>query len=390
MRTRILAIGDTANLLTDLKKHMKNFDMHQIVFREEADFLIKDTDVEVLSNYNFFAHLKKINSIKKDFELCIVMNWTAAKLAYLANLNYIIYFVGADIRNTPFKKRVKSESSKLAKNQFNFLERKFYKAVLNNAIACVTGGEELFEILKKYRKDAIRIDHLVVDRTLFNPSIEPLNQPKNKFTFFCPQRISYQKGFDIIWEALSLCKTDFEVLQVEWYDKILSNKNKIKEILSKKPPQVKLIPQIPRKEMAKYYNFSDAVIGNMKAGFIEGISREAALCKKPVLNHINPKYKTLLDGKEIIQPFLPSSNDPKEVAILIDKIVGSKEFCEQLVNKQYEFIKKLTDPIKTAAVWETVIEDSLKKKTQIQKRNNSTLRLMCFLLGRLLRKITQF
>jgi len=59
-------------------------------------------------------------------------------------------------------------------------------------------------------------------------------------------------------------------------------------------------------------------------------------------------------------------------------------------NKQYEFIEELTDPIKTVTIWETVIEDSLKKKTQIQKRNNSTLRLMCFLLGRLLRKITQF
>jgi len=390
MTIRVLAIGDTANLITDLKKYVKNIDIHLIIFQEEVKFLIKNPDTEIFSKYNLFEHLKKINSIKKDFDICIAMNWTSAKIAYLTNLNYIIYFVGNDIRHPPFEKRKKSKLDKLEKNQFNVLEKRFYKAVLNNAIACVTGGHELYNILKKYRKDAIRIDNIAVDRSLFDSSVKPLNLPKKKFTFFCPQRISYQKGFDIIWKALTLCKTDFEVLQVEWYDKELLHSNKVKEILSKKPAQVKLIPQIPRKEIASYYNFADAIIGNMKMGFIEGISREAALCKKPVLNYINPKYKTLLDGKEIIQPFLPSSNDPKEVAILIDKIVSSKEFCEQLVNKQYEFIEELTDPIKTVTIWETVIEDSLKKKTQIQKRNNSTLRLMCFLLGRLLRKITQF
>ena len=27
-----------------------------------------------------------------------------------------------------------------------------------------------------------------------------------------------QKGTDKIWQALDLCKTDFEVLQVKWFD----------------------------------------------------------------------------------------------------------------------------------------------------------------------------
>ena len=40
--------------------------------------------------------VKKINSIKDDFDLCIVMG-NGELIAYLCDLNYIAYYVGRDI-----------------------------------------------------------------------------------------------------------------------------------------------------------------------------------------------------------------------------------------------------------------------------------------------------
>ena len=73
---------------------------------------------------------------------------------------------------------------------------------------------------------------------MLNEKIEPINRNKNKFTFLSAQKFGLEKGFDIICEALKICKSDFEVLQVEWFtqrtpeekeinEKLLKNLNKI-------------------------------------------------------------------------------------------------------------------------------------------------------------------
>ena len=36
--------------------------------------------------------LQKILEVKDDYDLILVQSWSGARLAYLANLNYIIYF----------------------------------------------------------------------------------------------------------------------------------------------------------------------------------------------------------------------------------------------------------------------------------------------------------
>lgn len=67
---------------------------------------------------------------------------------------------------------------------------------------------------------------------------------------------------------------------------------------------------------------------------------EAEFCKKPVISFTNKKYPTLINGKEILPPFLPNSRDTKELALLFDKIVNDIEFKNNLVGIQYEYIKK--------------------------------------------------
>mgnify|MGYP000358971815 FL=1 len=84
---------------------------------------------------------------------------------------------------------------------------------------------------------------------------------------------------------------------------------------------VTLIDKIPHSEIGKYYSFVDAVLGEMMTGHTNSIEREAALCKKPVLNYNDPNMKSFLDGKEISSPFLPQTQNINELSELIDKIV---------------------------------------------------------------------
>ena len=375
---RILAISDLANNVIILRKYVKKAKIHLINFPWEGEGASIDVteDVEFFNSLKTADQVKRINEIKENFDLCIVVSPAGARIAYLADLNYVWYFVGDAIRAPMF---IKNVTDNLVLKQpyynLNFLERRFYKSVYGNAIACIAWGEELFNHLKKYRKDGIRMDRMGVDTIIFNENVIPVERKKEKFTFFSPQRIGLPKGYDIIWKALSLCKSDFEILQVNWYDKKTPEEQKNSQILlATMPKQVKLIPMMKREDLAKYYAFADAVIGQMRIGIGAAVEREAALCKKPVLQYSNPDMKYIINGKEISEPFLPKSQEPKELANLIDKIVESKEFRDNLAEEEYNFVRELADPHKAAMEWDDLFETLFKKYGTI-KRNSSPIRI---------------
>ena len=203
MTIRVLAIGDTANNIAVLKKFVKKSKIHLINFpRKGAAVLTYVDDIEFFNSLKISKQVKKINGIKENFDICIVMSWAAARIAYLADLNYIMYFVGGDIMTPPFIKNAGYDYLNEPIRTLNFVERWFYRNVFGSAIACVTTTREYFDQLKKYRKDAIRIDRIAVDTTIFNENVKPVDKKKGKFTFFSPQRNGPEKGMDIIWSAL--------------------------------------------------------------------------------------------------------------------------------------------------------------------------------------------
>jgi len=380
---KILAIGDLANNAIILKKFVKKSNIHVINFRWDTASKLTDIkeDVEFFDSLKIKDQLKKILEIKDNYDLILVQSWSGARLAYLANLNYIIYFVGSALRVPPFIKNPKLEYLKEPLPSLNYFERRFYKKVLDNAIACAANADDLFKQLKKFRTKEIHQIGIPVDTTMFNENVESIKRKKEKFTFFSPQRIGLAKGFDIIWEALKLCKSDFEILQVEWFlGQRTNEERKINAKLAKElPSQVKLIPLIKKEEIPNYYAFSDAVIGQMKNGLGAAVEREAVFCKKPVIQFADPKIKFVSDNKEIISPFLPHSNDPKEVSKTIDKIVTSKEFRDSLLEEELRFIKKIADPIKIAEQWDVLFE----KYEKMKKNSNNIktrLRLINFLI----------
>lgn len=387
---KILAIGDTADNIFTLKKFAKKSKIHLITFPRKQDALLTnlDGDTEFFDSLLISKQVKKIDSIKNNFDLCIVMTWAAARIAYLADLNYIMYFVGDDIRTPPFEKKPKLSYLNQHAFKRNLIERYFYGKVFRSAIACVTTGHELYQILKQYRADAIRVDRIAVDINLFNEHVKPIDLPKNKFVFLSAQRFSLEKGMDIIWKALKLCKSDFEVWQVKWFiqnteEERLANEQLMNDI----PPQVKFIPLIKRDELARYFVFSDAILGQMRSGAQGAIERDAILCKKPVITYTDPDRPTFLDDKEIVPPFLPRSKDPQELAILIDKVVESREFREKLASEEYEFVKILSHPDYVIAEWEEIFEKYISRCKTITKNSSFLYKKLEYLITLLLEKL---
>lgn len=366
---RILAIGDSANLFKILSKYVKKSEIHIINFPlKGASSYTYDPNVEFFKSTNLIECVKRINEIKENFDLCITMGVTAL-YAYLAGLNYIIYFVGDDIRVPFFKKNPTLPYFKKPIHSLNYFERRIHKNVLKNAIACVTMGEEFFNLLKEYRKDAIRFDRIPVDTSYFNENSKLMKLTKKKFTFLSPSRFGVNKGFDLLWDALPLCKSDFEILQVKWFDeRTEEEKDTNHKLMEEKPRQVKIIPLIKNNEMADYIMSADAIIGDLRSWSHKGgIEREAAMCKKPIISFQDPKAKAILDNDEFEPPFYPNSRNPDELAELIDKIVESETFREDLAKRQNIFIKELANPHKAAEFWDSLFEDLHKKINSIKK-----------------------
>jgi len=383
MVINILAIGDVGNILATLRKFTKT-KIHIINSpKDDAGLFTYDASYELFENYKVQDQVKKINEIKNNFDFCITMG-AGERIAYLADLNYISLYVGRDIDAPRFIKNPTEEYFTEPIHTLNFLERRFYRRVFDSAIAHI-GGRWLLPDLKKYSKNYIRLDRVIIDPTLFNDTIKPIDKKKEKFTFFCPQRLGLGKGTDILWEAIKYCKTDFDIIQVDWrgvsQDQDKKTSLKLRE---SRPKQVKLIPMIKRNEITKYYAWADAVIGNLRMGYFENIELEAIFCKKPVISYVNKSIQYILENKQLESQFLPTSNEPKEIAKVIDKVVESKQFRDDLLKREREFVLEIANAEKIAKWWDSLFEQMATKHKSIHKNSSKfalKFNLILFLIG---------
>lgn len=376
MVLRILAIGDIANNIPQIRKFVKKSKIFLINFPIKGvdHFVYHSDNIEFFDSLKISRQVKKINEIKNDFDICIAMSWAGARIAYLADLNYIMYFVGGDIMTPPFEKNPRLPYLEKPLHNLNIFERKFYKNVFNTAVGVVAITDEYYNQLKKYRDDATRLDRILIDPSVFNEYVEPIKREKTKFTFFSPQRNGPEKGMDVIWKALPMCKSDFEVLMIDWFDDRTEEERRIiKKLLKETPRQVKFIPLIKWEEMPRYYRFADAVLGQMRAGIQGSIEREAVLCKRATIHYSDPTKIIYLDGKGINPPYLPHSQDPKELSETIDQVVESKEFREKLLEEEYKFVIDQCDTEKAGKDWDNLFEKFFIKYKTI-KHNSSPVK----------------
>ena len=384
MTIKILAIGDISNILRTLNKYLKKSEIHIINFpRENSGEFTSIGDVEEFETWKVMDQVKKINEIKNNFDLCITTG-TGERIAYLCDLNYIPIYFGRDIDAPRFIKNSKEEWNDEPLHKLNILERIFYKDAFRNAILHIA-GLFVYKHLIKYSKNSLNNARISIDRDIFNENTNELNLEKNKFTFFSPNRIEKFKGTDIFWDSLKYCKTDFEILQVNWFGET-QNEEKLfkKNMLKNIPKQVTLIPMIKYSEIPKYYKFADAIIGNMFIGNHELVALEGVLCKKPVISYTDPNTKIIIDSKEIKSPFFPQSKDPKEIAKIIDMLVESSEKRNELFEREYEFVMEITDPEKCAKWWDDIFQKMTQEYPTIKKNSlwsSILLRKVLFLIG---------
>jgi len=339
-------------------------------------------DVELFKTRKVSDQVKKINEIKDNFDICLTI--ASERIAYLADLNYVGYYWGRDIDVPMFKKNSTEEWQTEPLHKLNFFERRFYWNAFKNAVAHVA-GRRWFEHLSKYTKNGINDAREPVDTAEFNTNIKPVERKKTKFTFFYPIRMEKAKGTDLLWKAIKLCKSDFEILGVNWFGETTEEERKFKQkLIDEMPPQIKLVPIIKRSEITRYYRFADAVIANLFLGTFELVSLESVMCGTPVIQYTNKKRKIVINGEEIESPFLPFSNDPKSIANVIDKIVESKKFKQKLFDDQYQFVNNVADPVKCAEWWDNLFENLVKKHRSIRKNSSPLrvkLRMISFLIA---------
>ena len=93
----ILVISDVGNYFKTVSKYVKNSKIHIINFpKDGAGIYTYDENYELFENYKVTDQVNKIKKIQEDFDLAVVMG-AGERIAYLADLNYITYYVGRDI-----------------------------------------------------------------------------------------------------------------------------------------------------------------------------------------------------------------------------------------------------------------------------------------------------
>ena len=379
----MLAIGDVGNIVRTIQKYTKKSEIYLINYPQDGSGVYTTPDgIELFKTRKVSDQVKKINEIKDDFDICLTI--ASERIAYLADLNYVGYYWGRDIDVPMFKKNSTEEWQTEPLHKLNFFERRFYWNAFKNAVAHVAGRWQ-FEHLSKYTKNGIANAREPVDTAEFNTNIKPIERKKTKFTFFYPIRMEKIKGTDLLWKAIKLCKSDFEILGVDWFGETTVEERKFKQkLIDEMPPQIKLVPIIKRSEIAGYYRFADAVIANLFLGTFELVSLESVMCGTPVIQYTNKKRKIVINGEEIESPFLPFSNDPKSIANVIDKIVESKEFKQKLFDDEYQFVNNVADPVKCAEWWDNLFENLVKKHRSIRKNSSPLrvkLRMISFLIA---------
>ena len=338
---KILVVHDSSSFAYILQNHYPD-EISAIYFSEHAVISqVKDPKFFVKGK-GFYSQIQQIKQLSNEYDVFLCFGWIASSICYLAEVNYVIYFVDSYIDP---QNRIRKELSSFKKKLLDEL----YKDTLDNASLVVAAISHDAKILQKYRRDA-KIIFPLVDNKMFNPNVEKKELKHDKFVFLSPQRIDPGKGHHILWKAIELTRSDFTVLQTDWgsgkyYD----------EILKIKPSKIEIIPKIKRQDMPSYLASMDALLGQISMTSCGSTEREAALCNKPIFCYAPENFSAN-------DPFYKEGNDPGKIAAYIDKMVLDKEFREQLALTQNTWIKKIFDNKQAIQQWKEVFDESIKKK----------------------------
>lgn len=338
---KILVVHDSSSFAFNLQRYFPG-EVSAIYFSKYDVISQVNNPKFFVTGKGLYSQIKQIKQLSKEYDVFLCFGWIAASICYLAEVTYVMYFVDAYIDP---QNRIRKELSLFKKNLLNNL----YKDTLETASIVVAAISHDAKIVQKYRSD-VRIIFPLIDNKMFNPNVDKIELKCGKFVFLSPQRIDPDKGHDILWQAISLTRSDFLVLQTNWGSGDYYN-----EVLRAKPSKIEIIPKIKRQNMPSYLASMDALLGQISMTSCGSTEREAALCNKPIFCYAPENFAEN-------EPFYKGSKEPKDIAAYIDRIVLDKEFREQLASTQNAWVKKTFDNTKIIQQWNEVFEESIKKK----------------------------
>ena len=92
----------------------------------------------------------------------------------------------------------------------------------------------------------------------------------------------------------------------------------------------------------------------------------------------------MIKGNYTKSSFLPHSNKPEDIAKIIDEIVSSKEFRDELFENERKFVSNSTDKEWISNWWDELFETFSQKYENIHKNSSSIsikMRMGLFLIG---------
>jgi glycosyltransferase involved in cell wall biosynthesis len=334
---RVLVVNDYSSGAFLFQKYLRS-KVNVIYFNQEP--VISTTkDPLYFEKKGLTYQVSRIKALSKEFDVFVCFGWIAAAICYLANVNYIMYFVDSYFEP---KDRIRKRMF-FAKEKIVSL---LFAETIKNASKVVTAIPRDVRRLESYHPE-VRLVLPMVDPEMFNPRTNKIDLGQSKFTFISPQRIDRVKNHRILWDSVTLTKSDFVVLQTDWgsgpyYQNVLSNR----------PDKVKIIPKIRRELLPSYYVSSDALLGQISFTTCGSVEREAALCGLPIFCYANDCFTES-------DPFYKGVLEPSEIAEYLDRIVVDKDFRRELADTQSRWISEHFDNNKIALFWEQLFENSL-------------------------------
>ncbi len=340
---KILVVNDFANVAFTLQKY-SNIQVDVIYMHKQSVLSVAKNPLFFIKGKGLHSQINQIKQLSKEYDVFLCFGWIAASICYLAEVNYMMYFVDSYIDP---ENRIRSKISFVKKNLLNNV----YKDTLDNASIVIAGISHDAKILQKYRPD-VKIIFPLIDSEMFNPDVNRRELKSDKFVFLSPQRIESDKGQHILWKAVELTKSDFIVLQTDW-----GSGEYYEKMLQIKPSKIEIIPRIARHDMPSYLVSIDALLGQISMTTCGSSEREAALCNKPVFCYSPENYSVDNDD-----PFYKESREPKDIAAYIDKMVLDKDFRENLTMSQNAWVKKTFNTNRIVQEWKEIFEQAAKMK----------------------------
>lgn len=339
-KLKILVVHDSSSAAFIFQRYLSS-DVGAIYFSKH-DVISPVKNPLFFEKKGIASQIKQIKNLSHEYDLFLCFGWPAASICYLAEVNYVMYFVDAYIDP---EYRIRKKVSPLKK----YILDDLYSNALQCASKTVAALPHDAEILKKYRPDT-KIIFQLIDPEMFNPEVKKIDLGQIKFTFFSPQRIEPDKGQLIMWDAIRLIKSDFVVLQTDW-----GIGEYYETAIKTKPDKVKIIPKVKRDNMPSYLASADALLGQISLTSCGSTEREAALCKVPIFCYAPFSFSE-------DDPFYKKSKNPSDIAEYIDRIVTDKNFREELIRIQNEWVKKTFDNNRSTSQWQEVFDEAVKQK----------------------------